>query len=187
MRRWRQARTPPAPAPRCMAPSRRCCGPGSARHAGAGTAGTPRPALPEGRVLGVEPRTRLDSHRLIEEFMVAANVAAAEELERLVQPCMYRVHDRPSEQKLEGLRQFLGSFGITLPPGDQVYPRNFAQALEKLRDAPEAPLVHEAVLRGQSQAEYSPENIGHFGLALPRYAHFTSPIAAMPTCWCTGR
>jgi ribonuclease R len=131
---------------------------------------------PEGRVLGVEPRARLDSHRLIEEFMVAANVAAAEELERLVQPCMYRVHDRPSEQKLEGLRQFLGSFGITLPPGDQIHPRNFAQALEKLRDAPEAPLVHEAVLRGQSQAEYSPENIGHFGLALPRYAHFTSPI-----------
>ncbi|MCO6417435.1 VacB/RNase II family 3'-5' exoribonuclease [Siccirubricoccus sp. KC 17139] len=130
----------------------------------------------EGRVLAVEPRARLDSHRLVEEFMILANVAAAEELERLGQPCMYRIHDRPADRKLEGLRQFLGSFGITLPPGDQVQPRNFAQVLEQTRDLPEAPLVHEAVLRGQSQAEYAPDNIGHFGLALPRYAHFTSPI-----------
>ena len=72
-----------------------------------------------GTVLGVEPRARLDSHRLIEEFMVAANVCAAEELERLSQPCMYRVHDRPSDQKLEGLRQFLEAFEITLPQGDR--------------------------------------------------------------------
>ncbi|HZF77106.1 MAG TPA: ribonuclease R [Acetobacteraceae bacterium] len=131
---------------------------------------------PEGRVQGVVPRERLDSHRLIEEFMVAANVAAAEELERLRQPCMYRVHDRPSDQKLEGLRQFLASFGITLPPSDRIHPRDFAGVLDRVRGRPEERVVNEVVLRGQSQAAYAPENIGHFGLALPRYAHFTSPI-----------
>jgi ribonuclease R len=127
-------------------------------------------------VLGVEPRARLESHRLIEEFMVAANVCAAEELERLAQPCMYRVHDRPSDQKLEGLRQFLGAFEISLPQGDRIHPRDFAHVLELVKDRPESRLVHETVLRSQSQAAYAPENIGHFGLALGRYAHFTSPI-----------
>ncbi|MBR0669844.1 ribonuclease R [Roseomonas soli] len=129
-----------------------------------------------GRVTGVEPRARLDSHRLIEEFMVAANVCAAEELERLTQPCMYRVHDRPSDQKLEGLRQFLATFDISLPPSDRLHPRDFARVLEKVKDSPHERLVNEAVLRGQSQAAYAPDNLGHFGLALSRYAHFTSPI-----------
>jgi ribonuclease R len=129
-----------------------------------------------GRVADVVPRARLDSHRLIEEFMVGANVCAAEELERRRQPCMYRVHDQPSPEKLEGLRQFLGTFGISLPPAGQVQPRSFSHALAMVRGRPEERLVNEAVLRGQSQAAYSPENIGHFGLALPRYAHFTSPI-----------
>jgi ribonuclease R len=129
-----------------------------------------------GKVLSVVPRPRRDSHRLIEEFMIAANVAAAEELERLAQPCMYRVHDRPSDEKLEGLRQFLRGFDINLPPGDRIHPRDFAQVLQKVADRPEERLVHETVLRGQSQAAYGPDNIGHFGLALPRYAHFTSPI-----------
>ncbi len=129
-----------------------------------------------GRVAAVVPRARLDAHRLIEEFMVAANVCAAEELERRRQPCMYRVHDQPSPEKLEGLRQFLGTFGILLPPAGQIHPRSFSHALETVRGRPEERLVNEAVLRGQSQAAYSPENIGHFGLALPRYAHFTSPI-----------
>ncbi|MFC7688986.1 ribonuclease R family protein [Paeniroseomonas aquatica] len=131
---------------------------------------------PAGMVLAVEPRARLDAHRLIEEFMVAANVCAAEELERLGQPCMYRVHDRPSDEKLEGLRAFLATFDITLPPGDQLQPRHFAQVLDLVRGAEHERLVNETVLRGQSQAAYAPENIGHFGLALPRYAHFTSPI-----------
>lgn len=129
-----------------------------------------------GRVAEVAPRPRLDSHRLIEEFMVAANVCAAEELERLVQPCMYRVHDRPSDQKLEGLRQFLATFEITLPQSDRLHPRDFARVLERVKDSPHSRLVNEAVLRGQSQAAYAPDNLGHFGLALPRYAHFTSPI-----------
>ena len=130
----------------------------------------------KGKVLAVVPRPRLDSHRLIEEFMVAANVAAAEELERLRQPCMDRVHDRPSDEKLEGLRQFLAGLGIKLAPRDRIHPRDFSQVLEIVKERPEARLVNEAVLRGQSQAAYSPDNIGHFGLALSRYAHFTSPI-----------
>jgi ribonuclease R len=130
----------------------------------------------KGNVQAVVPRPRLESHRLIEEFMVAANVAAAEELERLRQPCMYRVHDRPSDEKLEGLRQFLAGLGIKLAPRSHIHPRDFSHVLEIVKEKPEARLVNEAVLRGQSQAAYSPENIGHFGLALSRYAHFTSPI-----------
>ncbi len=130
----------------------------------------------KGQVTAIVPRSRLDAHRLIEEFMVAANVCAAEELERLNQPCMYRVHDRPSDQKLEGLRQFLATFDITLPQGDRLHPRDFAHVLEKVKDTPHSRLVNEAVLRGQSQAAYAPDNLGHFGLALTRYAHFTSPI-----------
>ncbi len=130
----------------------------------------------EGVVRSVAPRPRLDSHRLIEEFMVLANVAAAEELERLNQPVMYRVHAPPSEDKLASLRDFLHGFGISLPPGDQVHPRDFDRVLRRVAGTPEALLVNEVMLRSQTQAEYSPDNIGHFGLALPRYAHFTSPI-----------
>ena len=129
-----------------------------------------------GVVRSVTPRPRLDSHRLIEEFMVLANVAAAEELERLHQPVMYRIHAPPSQDKLASLRDFLHGLGISLPPGDRVHPRDLDRVLRRFADTPEAPLVNEVMLRCQSQAEYSPDNIGHFGLALPRYAHFTSPI-----------
>jgi ribonuclease R len=129
-----------------------------------------------GRVLSVAPRPRLDSHRLIEEFMVLANVAAAEELERRHRPCLYRVHAPPSDEKLAALRIFLSSLGISLPPGDQVHPRDLDRVLRQVAGTPEAPLVNEVMLRSQSQAAYSPDNIGHFGLALTRYAHFTSPI-----------
>ena len=129
-----------------------------------------------GVVLSVAPRPRLDSHRLIEEFMVLANVAAAEELERLHQPCMYRVHPPPTEEKLANLRVFLGTMGISLPAGDQVHPRDLDHILRRVAGTPEAPVVNEVMLRSQSQAAYSPDNIGHFGLALTRYGHFTSPI-----------
>lgn len=129
-----------------------------------------------GIVRSVAPRPRLDSHRLIEEFMVLANVAAAEELERLHQPAMYRVHAPPSDEKLASLRDFLHGLGISLAPRDQVHPRDLDRVLRRVADTPEATLVNEVMLRCQSQAEYSPDNIGHFGLALPRYAHFTSPI-----------
>lgn len=130
----------------------------------------------EGRVQSVTKRLRLDSHRLIEEFMVLANIAAAEELERLRRPVVYRVHAPPSEVKLESLRTYLHGMSISLPPGDQVHPRDLDAVLSRVVGTAEAPLVNDAVLRSQSQAEYSPENIGHFGLALTRYAHFTSPI-----------
>jgi ribonuclease R len=130
----------------------------------------------EGNVTAVIPRPRLDSHRLIEEFMVAANVCAAEELERLGQPCMYRIHAPPSEEKLASLKEFLGTLGLSINPVGQLQPRDFAALLEKVKDTPEARMVNETVLRSQSQAAYDPDNIGHFGLALARYAHFTSPI-----------
>ena len=129
-----------------------------------------------GQVLSVAPRERLDSHRLIEEFMVLANVAAAEELERLHQLCMYRVHAPPTEEKLANLRTFLSALGISLPPGDRVHPRDLDHVLKMVAGTPEAPMINDVMLRSQSQAAYSPDNIGHFGLALTRYAHFTSPI-----------
>ncbi|WP_431268922.1 VacB/RNase II family 3'-5' exoribonuclease [Dankookia sp. P2] len=132
---------------------------------------------PAGTVLGVEPRARLDSHRLIEEFMVTANVCAAEELERLSQPlpctgCM----TGPPTRSWRGCASSSMRFGIGLPPGDRIHPRDFAHVLALVADRPEARLVHETVLRSRSQAAYAPDNIGHFGLALGRYAHFTSPI-----------
>ena len=130
----------------------------------------------QGRVAAVAPRPRLDSHRLIEEFMVLANVSAAEELERLHQPCMYRVHAPPSDEKLEALRAFLRGFDISLPPGNQIHPRDLDRVLKQVAGRDEAPLVNEVMLRSQSQAAYNPDNIGHFGLSLSRYAHFTSPI-----------
>jgi ribonuclease R len=130
----------------------------------------------QGHVASVAPRPRLDSHRLIEEFMVLANVAAAEELERLHMPCMYRIHAPPSDEKLDALRGFLATLGISLPPGNQVHPRDFDRVLRRYAGTPESQLISEVMLRSQSQAAYSPDNIGHFGLALPRYAHFTSPI-----------
>ena len=129
-----------------------------------------------GEVLKIAPRQRLGSHRLIEEFMILANVAAAEELERLRYPCMYRIHAPPSPEKLDALRSFLGTLDISLPRGDTLHPRDLDRVLKQVAGTDQAPLVNETVLRSQSQAEYSPENIGHFGLGLPRYAHFTSPI-----------
>jgi ribonuclease R len=131
---------------------------------------------PEGKVLGIEPRQRLDAHRVIEEFMILANVAAAEELEAKRQPCMYRIHDQPSPAKLEALREFLGTIGIKLTKGQVLKPKQFNGILARTKDGPHARAVSEIVLRSQAQAVYSPENIGHFGLTLRRYAHFTSPI-----------
>ena len=130
----------------------------------------------DGKVASIAPRPRLDSHRLIEEFMVLANVCAAEELERLARPCMYRVHAPPSEEKLDNLRTFLRQFDINLPAGNQLHPRDLDQVLKKVAETEHAQMVNEIVLRSQSQAAYSPDNIGHFGLALAKYAHFTSPI-----------
>ncbi|MHA1598019.1 MAG: ribonuclease R [Alphaproteobacteria bacterium] len=130
----------------------------------------------DGKVDRVEVRDRFDSHKLIEEFMIAANVAAAETLEKKRQPCMYRIHGEPSMDKMEGLRQFLDSVQIPLAKGQVIRASTFNRILERVRDTPNAELVNQVVLRSQSQAEYNPDNIGHFGLALRRYCHFTSPI-----------
>jgi ribonuclease R len=129
--------------------------------------------------IAVVPRTRLDSHRLIEEFMILANIAAAEEIEARHQACVYRVHDVPDPEKLAALRDFLdelGIHGLTLAKGQAIRPELFNRVLERAAGTPEASVINELVLRTQAQAAYSPNNIGHFGLALPRYAHFTSPI-----------
>jgi ribonuclease R len=131
------------------------------------------------RPIAVIPGTRLDSHRLIEEFMILANIAAAEELESRHQACLYRVHDQPNPEKLAALRDFLDELGIpglALAKGQVVRPELFNRVLARAATRPEAAMVNELVLRSQAQAIYSPNNIGHFGLALPRYAHFTSPI-----------
>ncbi len=129
-----------------------------------------------GVVTGIEIRPRHDSHRLIEEFMVAANVAAAETLAKAGQPCMHRNHDAPPLDKLEALRQFLDGLGLKLARGQVVKASQFNRILAKASALPQAHMVNEVVLRSQAQAEYSPGNIGHFGLALKRYCHFTSPI-----------
>ncbi|MEP1092890.1 MAG: ribonuclease R [Rhizobiaceae bacterium] len=119
---------------------------------------------------------RLDAHKLIEEFMVQANVAAAETLEKRKQPLIYRVHDVPSMAKLESLRQFLRTLTIPLAKGNQVKPATFNAILTQVEEMDSKELVNSVILRSQSQAEYSPANIGHFGLNLKKYAHFTSPI-----------
>jgi ribonuclease R len=119
---------------------------------------------------------RLESHRLIEEFMILANVAAAETCERARVPLIYRVHDEPSQEKLNALREFLATLDIALPKGGVLKPDGFNRILAQVKGREVERLVNQVVLRSQAQAEYSPENFGHFGLNLRRYAHFTSPI-----------
>ncbi|MBZ9882372.1 ribonuclease R [Mesorhizobium sp. CA10] len=131
---------------------------------------------PDGTVDRVVVPERLDAHKLIEEFMIQANVAAAETLEGKKEPLVYRIHDAPSLAKQESLREFLATLSLSLARGAQMRPSQFNGILERVRGADNEALVNEVVLRSQSQAEYSPKNIGHFGLNLRRYAHFTSPI-----------
>ncbi len=119
---------------------------------------------------------RLDAHRLIEEFMIQANVAAAEVLEAKKSPIVYRIHDEPAFEKLEALRDFLGSLDMNFPKAGSLRPSQFNRVLSRVAGTPNALLVNEVILRSQSQAEYAVENIGHFGLNLRRYVHFTSPI-----------
>jgi ribonuclease R len=133
----------------------------------------------EERPVAIDRVARLDSHRLIEEFMILANVAAAEELEAKRRSCMYRIHDAPDPEKLEELRGVLdeiGMPGLTLAKGQAPKPELFNKILRRAAATPEATLVNELVLRCQAQAAYSTNNNGHFGLALRRYCHFTSPI-----------
>jgi ribonuclease R len=119
---------------------------------------------------------RLEAHKLIEEFMILANVAAAETCERAHVPLIYRVHDEPTPEKLNALREFLMTLDISLPKGGALRPDGFNRILSRVKGRDVERLVNEVVLRSQAQAEYSAENFGHFGLNLRRYAHFTSPI-----------
>ena len=119
---------------------------------------------------------RLEAHRLIEEFMIQANVAAAETLEGARASLIYRIHDAPSLAKLEALRDFLASLDRSFPKGGNLRPSHFNRLLADVGPTEHGAMIHEVVLRTQAQAEYSPLNIGHFGLNLRRYAHFTSPI-----------
>ena len=131
---------------------------------------------PDGTVDRVITPERLDAHRLIEEFMILANVAAAETLERAHTPLIYRVHDEPAPEKIEALREFLHTLDISLPRGGTLNTSHFNGVLARMKGGDVEELINQVILRTQSQAEYSTENYGHFGLNLRRYAHFTSPI-----------
>jgi ribonuclease R len=131
---------------------------------------------PDGGIERIVVPVRLEAMRLIEEMMIQANVAAAGTLEAKKSPLVYRIHDQPSLAKQEALRDFLKSIELSFPKGGNLRPSNFNFILSKAEGSEHGPLLHEVVLRTQAQAEYSPENIGHFGLNLRRYAHFTSPI-----------
>jgi ribonuclease R len=129
-----------------------------------------------GRILSVAPRERLDAHKLIEDYMIAANVAAAKALEAKKAPVMYRIHEPPSREKLVALKDYLATFDVEFALGQVIRPATFNRVLERVGEAEFKPQVMEQVLRTQTQAYYGPENAGHFGLALGSYAHFTSPI-----------
>ena len=131
---------------------------------------------PDGTVDRVVTPERLEAHRLIEEFMIAANVAAAETLEKAKSPLIYRVHDEPSLEKMRALGEVLASVGIKLPKGGALRPALFNGILRQAAGTKHEIFINEVVLRSQAQAEYAAENYGHFGLNLRRYAHFTSPI-----------
>ena len=131
---------------------------------------------PDGSVDRVIVPERLDAHRLIEEFMIQANVAAAETLEAAKSPLIYRVHDEPALEKMRALGEVLASIGIKLPKDGALRPVLFNRILTSVAETEHAVFINEVVLRSQAQAVYSSQNLGHFGLNLRRYAHFTSPI-----------
>ncbi|ATE67180.1 ribonuclease R family protein [Rhizorhabdus dicambivorans] len=130
----------------------------------------------KGRILSVAPRERLDAHRLVEDYMIAANVAAAKALEAKKAPVMYRDHEPPSRDKLVALKDYLATFDMEFALGQVVRPATFNQILGRITDETIKPQIMEQVLRSQTQAYYAPANTGHFGLSLGSYAHFTSPI-----------
>lgn len=130
----------------------------------------------KGRILSVAPRERLDSMRLIEDYMIAANVAAAKALEAKKAPVMYRVHEPPTREKLVALKDYLETFDVPFALGQVIRPATFNHVLERIGEADFRPQVMEQILRTQTQAFYGPQNHGHFGLGLGSYAHFTSPI-----------
>lgn len=132
------------------------------------------------KIKSIEPRVRNDAHKLIEEFMVAANVCAAKYLLKNNIPDLFRVHETPADEKLTGLREFLGELGLMLGGGEEPQPRHYASLLNTASKRPDSHLLQTVMLRSLKQAVYSPDNVGHFGLALEEYVHFTSPIRRYP-------
>ena len=135
---------------------------------------------PQGKIEQIVPRTRNDAHKLIEECMLSANVCAADFLKRNKHPGLYRVHAGPNPEKLENLRTFLRGVGLSLAGGDTPHASDFAAVVQQIKGRPDAQLLQTMLLRSMQQAVYSPENLGHFGLAYEAYAHFTSPIRRYP-------
>jgi ribonuclease R len=133
-----------------------------------------------GRIEKIVPEPRNDAHRLIEECMLAANVCAGNFIAERDQPVLYRVHDVPAEEKVAALRDFLAELGLALPGGAVPKPRDYAQLLERIRGRPDFTLLQTILLRSLKQAVYTPQNVGHFGLAFEAYVHFTSPIRRYP-------
>ncbi|MDQ3478023.1 MAG: VacB/RNase II family 3'-5' exoribonuclease [Pseudomonadota bacterium] len=130
----------------------------------------------KGRITSVAPRERLDAHRLVEDYMIAANVAAARALEAKKAPVMYRVHEPPSREKLVALKDYLSTFDMEFALGQVIKPGTFNRVIERVGDSDGRAEIMEQLLRTQMQARYGPERLGHFGLSLATYAHFTSPI-----------
>jgi len=133
-----------------------------------------------GKIARIVAEPRNDAHRLIEECMLAANVCAGDFLAARRQPALYRVHEVPAEEKVRGLRDFLAELGLQLGGGDKPKPKDYAQLLERIRERPDFALLQTILLRSLKQAVYTPENVGHFGLAFDAYVHFTSPIRRYP-------
>jgi ribonuclease R len=134
----------------------------------------------DGKILRIVPEPRNEAHRLIEECMLAANVCAGNFLSERAHPVLYRVHDVPAPEKVAALRDFLAELGLTLPGGEKPAPSDYAQILEKIKARPDFLLLQTILLRSLKQAVYTPENLGHFGLAFDAYVHFTSPIRRYP-------
>jgi ribonuclease R len=134
----------------------------------------------QGKIDRIEPVVRNEAHRLIEECMLAANVCAANFLIEHEHPALYRIHEGPTEERLENLQTFLAEFGFMLGGGDKPSIKDYATLIEKIKGRPDEHLLQTVLLRSMQQAVYSPDNIGHFGLAYEAYAHFTSPIRRYP-------
>ncbi|MGX3065904.1 ribonuclease R [Ursidibacter arcticus] len=135
---------------------------------------------PQGRIERIEPVIRNDAHKIIEECMILANIAAARFVEKADEPSLYRIHAQPSEEKLTSFRTFLKECGLFLDGGLNPTPKDYATLLDTVRERPDKELIQTMLLRSLKQAIYSPDNEGHFGLALTEYAHFTSPIRRYP-------
>lgn len=133
-----------------------------------------------GRICAIHPARRTEAHKMIEECMVKANVAAARFLRRHRMPTLYRIHEPPETTRLEKLRAFLAQTGLRLTGSDKPRPKDFARLIQRVRDRPDRHLIETVLLRSMMAAEYRPDNAGHFGLALDAYAHFTSPIRRYP-------